>query len=69
MKTSANKQVTTPDEVIKPEQRRFLSPEEVLQDYEFKPCTKKEALNFLYKAGIVTKNGTYRKIYQTAKTV
>ena len=69
MKTSVNKRITTPDEVMKSEQRRYLSPEEVLQNYEFKPCTKDEALDFLYKAGIVTQEGNYRKIYQTTKTV
>jgi len=53
---------------MKSEQRRIVSPEEVLQEYEFKPKTKEEALDFLYQAGIVTKNGNYRKIYQTAKT-
>ena len=46
---------------------RMLSPEEVISEYKYKPKTREEALDFLYRAGIVTKKGNYRKIYQTAK--
>ena len=45
---------------------RYLTPEEVLREYKFEPKTKEEALDFLYRAGIVTKKGNYRKIYRTA---
>ena len=53
MKTSAFKRIVTPDEVMR--------------EYKVKPKTKEEALDFLYRAGIVTKKGNYRKIYRTAK--
>ena len=46
--------------------KRYATPEEVMRDYnKNESVTKKEALDFLYRAGIVTKNGNYRKIYRT----
>jgi len=54
MKTSEFKRIATPDEVIR--------------EYKAKPKTREEALDFLYRAGIVTKKGNYRKIYQTGYT-
>ena len=53
---------------MKSEQVRIASPETVLREYEFVPKTKKEALNFLYQAGIVTKKGNYRKIFQNGQS-
>ena len=41
--------------------------EDIVYDLEVK--TKEEALNFLYRAGIVTKKGNLRKFYRnTGKT-
>ena len=54
MKTSAFKRIVTPDEVMR--------------EYKVKPKTKEEALDFLYRAGIVTKKGNYRKFYRGALT-
>ena len=48
---------------------RYVTPEEVIREYKRKPVepvSKEKALDFLYKAGIVTKKGNYRKIYRTA---
>ena len=39
-----------------------ITPEEMV--LQVKAFSKKEALNFLYRAGIVTKKGNYRKFYQ-----
>ena len=47
--------------------KRMPTPDEVIRDFKIKPMTKEEALDFLYRAGIVTKKGNYRKIYRTAK--
>ena len=48
----------------KSEIRRFATPEEVIRDFKIAPMSKEEALDFLYRAGIVTKKGNYRKFYQ-----
>ncbi len=53
---------------MKSKQGKIMSPEEVIQEYKFKPKTKEEALDFLYRAGIVTKKGNYRRIYRSAKS-
>jgi len=53
---------------IESEKVRIVSPETVLQEYKFKPKSKEEALDFLYRAGIVTKKGNYRKIYRSSLT-
>ena len=44
--------------------RQNVTPEEVMREFKIKPMTKEEALDFLYRAGIVTKKGNYRKFYQ-----
>ena len=52
MKSSATKRIATPDEVMR--------------EYKRESVTKEEALDFLYQAGIVTKKGNYRRIYQSS---
>ena len=42
-------------------------PEELVYDLEVK--TKEEALNYLYRAGIVTKKGNLQKFYRNTNTV
>ena len=39
-----------------------ITPEEMV--LQVKSFSKEEALDFLYRAGITTKNGNYRKFYQ-----
>ena len=48
--------------------KRIVTPDEVMREYKVKPKTKEEALDFLYRAGIVTKKGNYRKFYRGALT-
>jgi predicted DNA-binding transcriptional regulator len=43
---------------------RIATPDEVMREFKIEPKTKKEALNFLYRAGIVTKKGNLRKFYR-----
>ena len=40
----------------------YISPEDLVFDLEVK--TREEALNYLYRAGIVTKKGNLRKFYR-----
>jgi hypothetical protein len=55
MKTSVTKRIATPDEVMR--------------EFKIEPMTKEESLDFLYRAGIVTRKGNLRKFYRNTNTV
>ena len=52
----------------KAEIRKYATPEEVIRKFKIEPMTKEESLDFLYKAGIVTKKGNLRKFYRNTNT-
>jgi hypothetical protein len=46
---------------------RIVTPEEVIREFKLETKTKEKALDFLYRAGIVTKKGNLRKFYRSSK--
>ena len=44
--------------------KRIATPDEVMREFKIVPKTREEALNFLYRAGIVTKKGNLRKFHR-----